>query len=256
MRMGPLAHASEGRQFAIWLYVLFGAQANEPFLISRIANLFVLLLGVAAVIGTGRLLSNRWGGLLAVLFIIASAYHHFFDRLALGDTPAAAAVILAVYFAARLSKRISYVDAVLYGIALFIACGLKLSTIPYFAIPIIAVFAFQRNQRGIQWATAALSIACGLIAAYFGIVAWRGYDPFALLVQQSSVSHIQIFLVKAAQLPQMVVSYFGVPLTILLMIALLSLLSGGSFSCRFVFCYRCLHCCSVPVRLPATLLRL
>src|SRR5215207_4581077 len=52
MTMGPLAHANEGRQFVIWLYILFGAQTNEPYFISRIANLFVLLPGLAAVIGT------------------------------------------------------------------------------------------------------------------------------------------------------------------------------------------------------------
>ena len=34
LRMGPLARSEEGRQFVVWLYILFGAQANAPLWIA------------------------------------------------------------------------------------------------------------------------------------------------------------------------------------------------------------------------------
>jgi hypothetical protein len=228
LTMGPLAHANEGRQFAMWLYILFGAQANEPFFIARVANLIILVPGFAAFIGTGRLFSNHWGAFLAALLLLTSPYHHFFERLALADAPAASAVMLAIYFAARLSKRVSYLDAMLCGVALFIACGMKLSILPYFAVPMIACIAFTPNRQHIQWAGVALFTVSILTGGYFAVVTWRGYDPFALL-ETSSLSRVQVFLNNAAQFPNTIIGYFGIPLTILLLIGFVVLIIERRF---------------------------
>ncbi|MFN8447290.1 MAG: hypothetical protein U0521_01490 [Anaerolineae bacterium] len=181
LETGPFARSEEGRQFVVWLYVLFGAPVNAPLWTARAANLIMLLPGFAAVIGAARRLSNRWGALFAGLLLIFSPYHQFFERLALADPVSASAVALAVYFAARLKHRTSLTDAALCGIMLFVAVGAKVSALPYFAIPVFAVLALRRNRSGVRWGFAALAVGAGLTAAYLSILFWRGYNPFFYL---------------------------------------------------------------------------
>jgi hypothetical protein len=163
---GPFAHAEEGRQFVVWLYIVFGAPRNAALWSARLATLLVLLPGFAAVIGAAKLLSNRWGAVFAALLLIFSPYHHFFERLALADSVSAATVMVAIYFAARLHRRIAYSDAVWCGLALFIACGAKISALPFFCIPIIAAITLQPRRAGVRWATVALMIGLALTGAY------------------------------------------------------------------------------------------
>ena len=181
MQTGPFAHSQEGRQFVVWLYVLFGAPANAPLWTARAANLIVLLPGFAAALGAARLLSNRCGALFAGLLILFSPYHHFFERLALADPVSASAVMLAVYFAARLRRRAGALDAALCGVALFAACGAKISALPYFVIPVLACLTLRRTRFGLRWAVQALVVDLTLTGAYLGLLFWRGYNPFFYL---------------------------------------------------------------------------
>ncbi|MCC6802191.1 MAG: hypothetical protein IT319_04835 [Anaerolineae bacterium] len=216
LESGPLARSEEGRQFVIWLYVLFGAPVNAPLWMARAANLIVLLPGFAAAIETARLLSNRWGGLLAGLLIVFSPYHHFFERLALADPISASAVVLAIYFAARLKHRTSLTDAALCGIALFAAVGAKISALPYFVIPVIAVLALRRSRVGIRWGVAALGVGGLLTGAYLGILFWRGYNPLFYVQEARTEPLTQVVPGNIVETVHILIGYFGLPAAILL----------------------------------------
>ncbi len=229
LESGPLARSEEGRQFLVWWYIAFGAQTNASLFIARAANLIVLLPGLAAVAGAARLLSNRWGALFALLLILFSPYHHFFERLALADPPSAAAVALAVYFAARLRRRAWWGDAALCGITLFVACGVKVSALPYFAIPVIAVLTLRRSRAGLRWGAVALLVGGGLTALFFGMMYWRGYNPFSHLATPANLERIAVLGTNISRTMQTLTGYFGVPATILLLIAVVVLLLRRRF---------------------------
>ncbi|MBZ0287020.1 MAG: glycosyltransferase family 39 protein, partial [Anaerolineae bacterium] len=127
----PLANANLGRQFTIWWMAVFQAYQGSPFWISRVVTVLAGILGMAAAIGIGRTLGGLWGAILTALLFQFSAYHYFFGRLALADPIGAAAVVLAIYFGLRLSRRWHWIDAVLTGACLFLAVGAKVSTLPY-----------------------------------------------------------------------------------------------------------------------------
>jgi len=226
---GPFARSEEGRQFVVWLYILFGAQANAPIWIARAANLIVLLPGLAAVMGTAKLLSNRWGAVFAALLIIFSPYHHFFERLALADPVASSAVLCALYFACRLKFRVAYRDAAFCGIALFLACGAKISALPYFAIPVIALIVFARSRAGLRWTVVALLVGIGLTGIYLGLLFWRGYNPFFYLETGRTTPLTQIILDNIGKSFATVMGYFTIPAGILLLIALAVLIVRRRF---------------------------
>lgn len=229
LETGPFARSEEGRQFVIWLYILFGAPVNAPLWTARAANLIVLLPGFAAVIGAARLLSNRWGVLFAGLLLIFSPYHQFFERLALADPVSASAVALAVYFAARLKQRVSLTDAALCGIMLFIAVGAKVSALPYFAIPVFAALTLRRSRAGVRWGLAALAVGTGLTLGYLGILFWRGYNPFFYLQTGRTQPLTEIILNNVADTARMLIGYFGFPAAILLVVSIVMLVVRRRF---------------------------
>lgn len=229
LESGPLARSEEGRQFVIWLYALFGAPVNAPLWTARSANLIALPVGFAAALGTAWLLANRWGALIVGLLLIFSPYHHFFDKLALADPVSAAAVALAVYFAARLKVRASLTDAALCGFAVVVAVGAKVSALPYFAIPVIGVLALRRSRAGIRWGLAALGVGGLLTGAYLGILFWRGYNPFFYLQTGRPAPLVEIVLTNIANTSNTVIGYFGLPAAVLLAAAIILLVIRRSF---------------------------
>ncbi len=226
---GPFARSQEGRQFVIWLYILFGAQSGTAILVARVATLLTTLLGGASVIGTARLLANRWGALFAGILLITSPYHHFFERMALADPISAALVMLAIFFAARLAKRADPRDAALCGVALFLAIGSKLTALPALAIPLVAMLTLRRNRAGLRWMVVALGVGIALGATYFGLVIWRGYNPFTLLRGASSSEATTIFLPNAIRTIRMIIDYFGIPAALVMLAGIFVLLLRRRF---------------------------
>ncbi|MBI1256080.1 MAG: hypothetical protein GC204_01295 [Chloroflexi bacterium] len=224
LAQGPLARSEEGRQFLVWWYILFGAQSNASLWIARAVSIIALLPGLAALIGVAKLLSNRWAAIFTALFMLFSPYHHFFERLALADPISSSAVMCAVYFASRLKRRARYSDAAFCGFALFVAVGLKVSALPYFAIPVIAVLALRRSQSAIQWAAAALIVGLGLTGAFLGLLYWRGYNPLFHLESASSLSRFEVVFTNLGRTAQTLIGYFGLPITLLLVAAIVVLL--------------------------------
>ncbi len=179
-RISPLVSADLGRLFTVWGFALFYPLGSDPIWVARLVTLLAVLLGFAAVIALGRMLGGRPSDLLAGLLVLFSAYHHFFDRLALADPISSALVLVALAFAARLSRRADWRDAALCGLALFAAFGAKTNALPYFAIPIIAALTLRPPGAGWRgravWAGLALAVGLGLSAALVVALALFGYD--------------------------------------------------------------------------------
>jgi 4-amino-4-deoxy-L-arabinose transferase-like glycosyltransferase len=145
----PLAFADEGRLFTTWWYMLFQPHQAATLWIVRAAAVLIALVSTAAAIGVGRLAAGVWGGVTAGLLYLFSAYHLFFERLALADSLSGAAVSVGLYFAYRLSRRVHLIDALLTGVAIFIAIGFKVSALPYLGIPVAA--ALTLRPKGRSW---------------------------------------------------------------------------------------------------------
>ncbi len=143
----PFAYTGEGRLFTLWLHMLFHSYQAATIWIMRSATLLVLLPGVAAVMSIGRMMAGLLGVLIAGLVYLFSAYHMFFERLALADPIAASAVMVALYFAYRLSRRASRVDAILTGIAVFVSVGAKATMLPYLGISVAAALTLRLAGR-------------------------------------------------------------------------------------------------------------
>jgi hypothetical protein len=187
---GPLAYASDGRQFTVWWLMLFQSSANASIWIARVAILLASLPGFAAVVSTGRIAAGIWGGSIAGLLYILSSYHYFIGRMALADPAAGSAVLVALYFSYRLSRRIRFRDAASAGLALFIGVGAKSITIPYLGIPVAAVLTVSVSRWDwrvkLRWLLVALVISGGLIIGYFLLLNWRGYNPYMIFFARNS----------------------------------------------------------------------
>ncbi|MFQ5408141.1 MAG: hypothetical protein ACE5FI_06935, partial [Anaerolineales bacterium] len=72
------------RLLYIWWVAIFWPFTGALW-ISRAANLFVGLAGLAAILATGRLIGARGAGLLAVALYITVPVAFFFDRIVLGE---------------------------------------------------------------------------------------------------------------------------------------------------------------------------
>ncbi len=178
--VSPFVEANLGRLFTIWWQVPFRPYAAAPAWMARVATMLAVLPGVAAVLGMGRIAARKWGMIFAGLFYIFSTYHLFFERLALSDPVSSSVTFLALYFAMRLSRRMSYQDAVLTGVMLFIAFGAKLSAIPYFGIPLAAALTLRPVNRQwgqqVRWLAVALATLFSLSAGLIFGLRLRDYD--------------------------------------------------------------------------------
>ncbi len=179
--VSPLFNAGLGRQGTIWWMMLFQAHLGSPVWISRVATVLALLPGVAALMATARFAAGYWGAALAGLFFLFSNYHMFFGRLALADPIAGSAVMVAIYFAARLRQRRSLLDALLVGILLTAGVVAKINVAPFLGVPIAAALCLHPrgkiNLRGqVIWLAVALGTAILLISAFIVMLRFFGYD--------------------------------------------------------------------------------
>ena len=178
----PLEGINLGRQFTILWFALFQPAASDAIWVARAATLIAALVGLAAVMGIARLAAGTWGMIFAALLYSFNSYHYFYGRLALADPVSGAAVLAALYFAYRLSRRAAWQDAALCGICLFLAVGAKINSIPYYGIPVAAALSLTPAVRRlslpgrIRWLAAALGCALGLFGAFVIGARLRGLD--------------------------------------------------------------------------------
>jgi hypothetical protein len=227
-QQGLLARAEEGRQFTIWLYSAAQAQTGgAPIFVARVATVLSVLPGIAAAIATARLLASGWSGVLTALLFTFSTYHLFFDRLALADPISASAVLTGVYFAARLWVRVRWLDAVLCGVALFVAVGAKVSALPYLGVPLAAALTLKPPGRAwrenARWGVTALLVGLGLSGLFLGALFARGIDPFFYLQNLSGAAG-STYLDKWTLIFDTLNGYAGIVMTVLLLAGVIVLL--------------------------------
>jgi hypothetical protein len=179
-RISPLIYADLGRVFTGWWHMLFQTHAAGSIWIARTITVLAALPGVAAIMGIGRLAAGAWGALFAGLLYLFSTYHLFFERLALADPLANAAVSVALYFTYRLAYRANLWDAVIAGIFLFVAFGTKVSTILFYGIPIAGALTLRPYSRSwlrqMRWLGAAFATEISLTILFVVGLWMLGHD--------------------------------------------------------------------------------
>lgn len=183
LKVSPVAYANKYYLFSIWWWSVLGVPFGDPIWMSRAATVLAAVVGLGAAVGLGKLAAGLWGALSVGLVYLFSVYHMFFERLTLADPISAAAVLVAAYFGYRLSRRTSDLDAVLTGLAAFVAVGAKLSALPYLSIPVIAWVVFVLKRPGharaqFRWLVIALFTEGLLISIYTGVLILIGSNPF------------------------------------------------------------------------------
>ncbi len=206
--ISPLIHAGEGRLLTTGLYALVQVDRAGGFWLARAVTLLALLPGIAAIMGSARLVAGRREALFAGLLLLFSPYHHFFNRMAMADTLAAAGVAFGLYFASRLARRVALSDAVLSGVALFAALGLEVTALPYYGIPLAAALTLGRGRHTrrarVVWVLTALGTLLGLTAAFgLGLRAF-GYNYFGLFGHHNPDPLVGLLPTLAANLNLMV----------------------------------------------------
>ncbi|MBZ0281521.1 MAG: glycosyltransferase family 39 protein [Anaerolineae bacterium] len=195
-RLSPFVNAELGRVFTGWWHMLFQTYASGTPWIARTATLLLSLVSLSTVVGLGRRIAGVWAGVFGGLFYLLSSYHMFYERLALADSMANTAVLLAIYFAYRLRSRVNSRDALLTGLFLFIAFGAKTSVLPYYGIPIAAGLALHPTERPwrqqMMWTGVALGTALGLTVLFVLILTLLGYDFLSNWVSYAATSRQEV----------------------------------------------------------------
>jgi 4-amino-4-deoxy-L-arabinose transferase-like glycosyltransferase len=217
LQTGPLAFADEGRLLTTWLMIAFQAQEATGIWLARVAVVLVGMVGFAGALSIGRLLAGRTGLIVTAVLLLCSPYHFFFERLALADTTAGAIALLGVAFSLRLIRREAQRDALFAGISLALAVGLKLTTLVYLVVPVIAVLTLR--PKAWRWLLTYVLTAGALVGGFLALLVWRGYNPFALIFTHNSdtssgrlfqniLSNLSVFAESSA-------AYWTVPFMIL-----------------------------------------
>lgn len=232
----PFAFTGEGRIFTLWWYMLYQPYRAAPVWLPRVATLLAVLPGLAAVIAIGQLAAGRWGAAFAGLAYLFSTSNFFFERLALADPISGSAVLVALWLAYRLSRRASTPDAVLCGVALFVAVGAKATALPYLGIPLAAALTLHPQGRSwrenARWGVIALITGVGLIVLFTLGLRLRGYTPFGFIELYNSQATTPILtrtMQNVADFAAWFSSYTGILMFGLLLIALVGLMLRRQF---------------------------
>ena len=181
-RLHPFIGASNGKLFGLWWMALFGLYGNGALFVARAATILFSVVGAAALYSLGRHFAGMWGGALVVLFYGLSPYGFFYDRMALIDPYVATWAVLVVWLAVRFVTRKHSPDAVLCGVALFMAVLTKATGIALLVIPLLAYILLM---PGAGWGQRfkGVALSYGVFAAtwlpLYGVLRWRGIDYFA-----------------------------------------------------------------------------
>jgi hypothetical protein len=230
-QVSPLQHITEGRQFTLWWYFWFRPDLGAGIWVIRTATILALLPGLAAGLALGKQYAGINGAILTGAALLFSTYHWFFDRLALADCVAGSAVLVALYFGARLRMRAHWLDAIAMGLALFLAIGLKLSTLPFVVLPILAGLVNWPTGRSwklqARWVAYSLGTVGALLAAYALVARLARQNIFALLFVHNAAPTTESIFSKigthVAQSLSLLAAYIG-PVGLLLAVAALVIL--------------------------------
>lgn len=180
----PLVYGNQYNLFAIWWWGLLGTYQSNAIWAGRVATLLTVMPGFAVIFYFGRREGGFWGALAGSLLYLFSTYHLFFDRLILADPMAASMVLVTLFFSARLKNRFNLLDAALTGLAAFLAVGIKLSSLPYLAVPFAAFLTLNPPSnpnwsKKLRWLGVALMTEALCLLAFAVVLIIARRNPFA-----------------------------------------------------------------------------
>lgn len=136
-----------GKLLGYWAIAAFYPQ-NEMVFVSRIATIFVVLLGFAAGIALIRRLFGPRAAIIGGVLWLCSPYVFFFERLALMDAQIGATVILAAWAALELTQRFRWRWALLVGLLIPVPILYKVSAAPVVGmVGLIVLFAGRLSLK-------------------------------------------------------------------------------------------------------------
>lgn len=223
-----------GRQGTFWWMMLFQTFRTSPIWVARVVTVLALLPGLAALMAVARSTAGYWAvGVFGLVFLFSS-YHLFFARLALADPIAGSAVMVAIYFASRLSRRRSWWDAVAVGFFLALGFIAKVNTVPFLGVPVAAALCLHPRGkvklRGqLIWLAIALGTALVLIGGFVVVMQSMGQDVLSrslfLAVQgeagAESLSSLQRVFGNIGRTLDLIGHYLSLPILIALLLGLL-----------------------------------
>lgn len=222
----PFWDISDGKIVNHWLIAAFYPR-QSPVFVSRVATVFVSLIGLAAGYALARRLSGDWGAGLAAALWIGSPYLFFYERLALSDAEAGALVVVAAWLTVRLAQREQ--GAILVGLALGTAALFKFTAAPFalmVAVIVLLTGSVPLKRKVTHLAYAALAAAVCFIPPLVYIVL-RGSDFFSVALGWVGVSSGQdqpAFTANTARLWAQLTGYGTLGWTALLLGSLACLL--------------------------------
>ena len=182
-----LHQAAEGRTFSAWYWLLLQAPYGAPFFVARYANLLIIVVGLAAAMGLARMAGGTIASLATAVLLTFSHFHTFYDAFGNTEPLLTGFVMVSLLMSYRITRRTNRADAIMAGGALFIACGMKVSALPFVALPGLAVLLVNRGTfwERVRWGLWAYGTFAVLYGLFLGIHWWQGYQPLALLLRAS-----------------------------------------------------------------------
>ena len=141
----PFYDIGDGKILGVWLIAGFYPQVS-PVFTARIATIFVTAIGLAAGMALARLVTKRRSAaVIAGLLWLFSPYLFFFERLALADIEAGAAIVV-LTLAMIPDASHGWRNTIVAGIALGAALLFKVSAAPFAGIPLLSIL-LTRNMN-------------------------------------------------------------------------------------------------------------
>jgi 4-amino-4-deoxy-L-arabinose transferase-like glycosyltransferase len=125
--------------------------STNGLFVGRVLVALTGLIGIAAMVGLGRLLHSKLAGIIGGLLWLLCPYLFFFERMVLADAILAALVTLTAWTLVRLSLRLNKLgsangEAALAGIALALCALAKFTGLVFVVLPLL-VLVLRINMR-------------------------------------------------------------------------------------------------------------
>lgn len=228
----PFVDAWQGRLFSIWTLLPYQPFHSASAFIVRIITVFAQLVALTALLRVIRKETGTIAAFISWFFLLFSPYHHFFHRMSLPDSFAAAFQTLAIALTWHWLKRPSYYKAMIIGSTLFFAFGAKINSVIFFPAPFAAWLSLnhiQRMRRGsILWMLLSILTATFLAIVLVLALSLIGQDfltTFRVHRGASSSLNIAQTILNAENSFNVLRSYLSTPLLLFSLVSLVYLIA-------------------------------
>lgn len=153
---------------------------EAPF-VGRMLSVFTGMVSLAACVAMVKLLGSRTGGLIAGLVYAFLPMAVFHERQALTDPLVSLFTTMTLLTAIHMARSPRWWHGLVLGVFLAGAYLTKLSSLPYFAIPLIGAALLARSQdklwKGLLFSATGIGLGAGLSRLVYWIAATNGYIP-------------------------------------------------------------------------------